>query len=126
MFCFYFLLLPRSEFVSWLMEIGETGNPEEGVHLGQALLENGIIHHGRSFTSSLLPSDFMSRWCFPSVSLQRSLIYVSSSCSSWHRVHAPGCVFESAFTRNAANCSACKFCFAFFLNYFLKREGPPS
>lgn len=39
----------RSEFVSWLMEIGETGNPEEGVHLGQALLENGIIHHGRLF-----------------------------------------------------------------------------
>ncbi|MEQ2283744.1 Phosphatidylinositol 3,4,5-trisphosphate-dependent Rac exchanger 2 protein [Ameca splendens] len=35
-----------SDFVSWLMEIGETGNPEEGVHLGQALLENGIIHHG--------------------------------------------------------------------------------
>uniref|UniRef100_A0A8C2HYF4 Phosphatidylinositol-3,4,5-trisphosphate-dependent Rac exchange factor 2 n=1 Tax=Cyprinus carpio TaxID=7962 RepID=A0A8C2HYF4_CYPCA len=34
-----------SEFVSWLMEIGETNNPEEGVHLGQALLENGIIHH---------------------------------------------------------------------------------
>uniref|UniRef100_A0A672J732 Phosphatidylinositol 3,4,5-trisphosphate-dependent Rac exchanger 2 protein n=1 Tax=Salarias fasciatus TaxID=181472 RepID=A0A672J732_SALFA len=34
-----------SEFVSWLMEIGETVNPEEGVHLGQALLENGIIHH---------------------------------------------------------------------------------
>uniref|UniRef100_A0A672QTV4 Phosphatidylinositol-3,4,5-trisphosphate dependent Rac exchange factor 2 n=1 Tax=Sinocyclocheilus grahami TaxID=75366 RepID=A0A672QTV4_SINGR len=33
------------EFVSWLMEIGETNNPEEGVHLGQALLENGIIHH---------------------------------------------------------------------------------
>ncbi|XP_037549901.1 phosphatidylinositol 3,4,5-trisphosphate-dependent Rac exchanger 2 protein [Nematolebias whitei] len=34
-----------NEFVSWLMEIGETDNPEEGVHLGQALLENGIIHH---------------------------------------------------------------------------------
>ncbi|XP_063062477.1 phosphatidylinositol 3,4,5-trisphosphate-dependent Rac exchanger 2 protein [Engraulis encrasicolus] len=34
-----------SEFVSWLMDIGETDNPEEGVHLGQALLENGIIHH---------------------------------------------------------------------------------
>ncbi|KAM8882523.1 phosphatidylinositol 3,4,5-trisphosphate-dependent Rac exchanger 2 protein isoform 1-T1 [Synchiropus picturatus] len=34
-----------SEFVSWLMDVGETGNPEEGVHLGQALLENGIIHH---------------------------------------------------------------------------------
>uniref|UniRef100_A0A4W5RHQ1 Phosphatidylinositol 3,4,5-trisphosphate-dependent Rac exchanger 2 protein n=1 Tax=Hucho hucho TaxID=62062 RepID=A0A4W5RHQ1_9TELE len=34
-----------SEFVSWLVEIGETDNHEEGVHLGQALLENGIIHH---------------------------------------------------------------------------------
>ncbi|KAG2458177.1 PREX2 protein, partial [Polypterus senegalus] len=34
-----------SEFVAWLMEIGEIDNPEEGVHLGQALLENGIIHH---------------------------------------------------------------------------------
>ncbi|MBN3309670.1 PREX2 protein, partial [Amia calva] len=34
-----------SEFVAWLMEIGETDNAEEGVHLGQALLENGIIHH---------------------------------------------------------------------------------
>ncbi|XP_043922200.1 phosphatidylinositol 3,4,5-trisphosphate-dependent Rac exchanger 2 protein [Protopterus annectens] len=34
-----------SEFVAWLMEIGETHKPEEGVHLGQALLENGIIHH---------------------------------------------------------------------------------
>lgn len=36
----------RSEFVSWLLEIGEIHRPEEGVHLGQALLENGIIHHG--------------------------------------------------------------------------------
>uniref|UniRef100_A0A2K6GYV1 Phosphatidylinositol-3,4,5-trisphosphate dependent Rac exchange factor 2 n=1 Tax=Propithecus coquereli TaxID=379532 RepID=A0A2K6GYV1_PROCO len=35
-----------SEFVSWLLEIGEIHRPEEGVHLGQALLENGIIHHG--------------------------------------------------------------------------------
>uniref|UniRef100_A0AAY3ZU62 Phosphatidylinositol 3,4,5-trisphosphate-dependent Rac exchanger 2 protein n=1 Tax=Denticeps clupeoides TaxID=299321 RepID=A0AAY3ZU62_9TELE len=34
-----------SEFASWLVEIGETENLEEGVHLGQALLENGIIHH---------------------------------------------------------------------------------
>lgn len=45
----YFIVLCLSflsEFVSWLMEIGETNNPEEGVHLGQALLENGIIHHG--------------------------------------------------------------------------------
>lgn len=35
-----------SEFVSWLTEIGEISKPEEGVNLGQALLENGIIHHG--------------------------------------------------------------------------------
>uniref|UniRef100_A0A4W3GH72 Phosphatidylinositol-3,4,5-trisphosphate dependent Rac exchange factor 2 n=1 Tax=Callorhinchus milii TaxID=7868 RepID=A0A4W3GH72_CALMI len=34
-----------SEFVAWLMEIKEISKPEEGVHLGQALLENGIIHH---------------------------------------------------------------------------------
>uniref|UniRef100_A0A8D0GAU6 Phosphatidylinositol 3,4,5-trisphosphate-dependent Rac exchanger 2 protein n=1 Tax=Sphenodon punctatus TaxID=8508 RepID=A0A8D0GAU6_SPHPU len=34
-----------SEFVSWLLETGEIHKPEEGVHLGQALLENGIIHH---------------------------------------------------------------------------------
>ncbi|XP_008579635.1 PREDICTED: phosphatidylinositol 3,4,5-trisphosphate-dependent Rac exchanger 2 protein [Galeopterus variegatus] len=34
-----------SEFVAWLLEIGEIHRPEEGVHLGQALLENGIIHH---------------------------------------------------------------------------------
>lgn len=38
-----------SEFVSWLLEIGEIHRPEEGVHLGQALLENGIIHHGNLF-----------------------------------------------------------------------------
>ncbi|XP_075702372.1 LOW QUALITY PROTEIN: phosphatidylinositol 3,4,5-trisphosphate-dependent Rac exchanger 1 protein [Rhinoderma darwinii] len=34
-----------NEFVSWLMENGEISKPEEGVNLGQALLENGIIHH---------------------------------------------------------------------------------
>lgn len=34
-----------NEFVSWLMEVGEISKPEEGVNLGQALLENGIIHH---------------------------------------------------------------------------------
>uniref|UniRef100_A0A8C8SHQ7 Phosphatidylinositol-3,4,5-trisphosphate dependent Rac exchange factor 1 n=1 Tax=Pelusios castaneus TaxID=367368 RepID=A0A8C8SHQ7_9SAUR len=34
-----------NEFVSWLMEIGEISKPEEGVNLGQALLENGLIHH---------------------------------------------------------------------------------
>lgn len=35
-----------SEFVAWLLEIGEISKTEEGVNLGQALLENGIIHHG--------------------------------------------------------------------------------
>ncbi|KAJ8260075.1 hypothetical protein GJAV_G00176780 [Gymnothorax javanicus] len=34
-----------NEFVSWLIESGEISKPEEGVNLGQALLENGIIHH---------------------------------------------------------------------------------
>lgn len=46
-----------SEFVSWLIESGEISKPDEGVNLGQALLENGIIHHGerkgKSFTSPL-------------------------------------------------------------------------
>lgn len=42
-FCSVFLF---SEFVSWLTDIGEISKPEEGVNLGQALLENGIIHHG--------------------------------------------------------------------------------
>lgn len=37
-----------SEFVSWLIESGEISNPDEGVNLGQALLENGIIHHGET------------------------------------------------------------------------------
>lgn len=37
-----------SEFVSWLIETGEISKPDEGVNLGQALLENGIIHHGES------------------------------------------------------------------------------
>ncbi|XP_012583585.1 PREDICTED: phosphatidylinositol 3,4,5-trisphosphate-dependent Rac exchanger 1 protein [Condylura cristata] len=35
-----------NEFVAWLLEIGEISKTEEGVNLGQALLENGIIHHG--------------------------------------------------------------------------------
>ncbi|XP_049637261.1 phosphatidylinositol 3,4,5-trisphosphate-dependent Rac exchanger 1 protein [Suncus etruscus] len=34
-----------NEFVSWLLENGEISKTEEGVNLGQALLENGIIHH---------------------------------------------------------------------------------
>lgn len=38
--------VPGSEFVAWLLEIGEISKTEEGINLGQALLENGIIHHG--------------------------------------------------------------------------------
>lgn len=38
--------VPGSEFVAWLLEIGEISKTEEGVNLGQALLENGIINHG--------------------------------------------------------------------------------
>ncbi|TSN76597.1 Phosphatidylinositol 3,4,5-trisphosphate-dependent Rac exchanger 1 protein [Bagarius yarrelli] len=34
-----------NEFVSWLLESGEISKPEEGINLGQALLENGLIHH---------------------------------------------------------------------------------
>lgn len=34
-----------NEFVAWLLEIGEISKTEEGINLGQALLENGIIHH---------------------------------------------------------------------------------
>ncbi|XP_063065168.1 phosphatidylinositol 3,4,5-trisphosphate-dependent Rac exchanger 1 protein isoform X2 [Engraulis encrasicolus] len=34
-----------NEFVSWLLEVGEISKAEEGINLGQALLENGIIHH---------------------------------------------------------------------------------
>lgn len=45
---FSFRLCVCSEFVSWLIESGEISKPEEGVNLGQALLENGIIHHGET------------------------------------------------------------------------------
>ncbi|TRY66879.1 hypothetical protein DNTS_033043 [Danionella cerebrum] len=34
-----------NEFVAWLLESGEISKAEEGINLGQALLENGIIHH---------------------------------------------------------------------------------
>jgi hypothetical protein len=40
------------------LEIGEIHRPEEGVHLGQALLENGIIHHGNHFLNLLIESTF--------------------------------------------------------------------
>uniref|UniRef100_A0A1X7VB84 Uncharacterized protein n=1 Tax=Amphimedon queenslandica TaxID=400682 RepID=A0A1X7VB84_AMPQE len=33
------------DFTRWLVKIGEAGDEKEGVRLGQALLENGIIHH---------------------------------------------------------------------------------
>lgn len=48
-----------SEFVSWLIDSGEISNPDEGVNLGQALLENGIIHHGET---TLNPLFLFLRW----------------------------------------------------------------
>lgn len=58
-----------SEFVAWLIESGEISKPEEGVNLGQALLENGIIHHSKtkrfcSFTTSLCMSGCEAALCF--------------------------------------------------------------
>lgn len=35
------------ELVQWLLEHGEGEKEEEAVRLGQALLENGLIHHGK-------------------------------------------------------------------------------
>lgn len=37
-----------SEFVKWLIEIGEAGDASEAVRLGQGLLESAVIHHGQS------------------------------------------------------------------------------
>ncbi|XP_076859942.1 phosphatidylinositol 3,4,5-trisphosphate-dependent Rac exchanger 1 protein [Brachyhypopomus gauderio] len=34
-----------NEFVTWLLDTGEISKAEEGINLGQALLENGLIHH---------------------------------------------------------------------------------
>lgn len=66
----------RSELVSWLMEIGETGNPEEGVHLGQALLENGIIHHG---------------WLFPLICFEKMVCHQIGDfhLRFWKKFHKP-------------------------------------
>lgn len=44
--CCHMWSAPHSDLVTWLMEHGEAANVDEAVHLGQALLENGIIHHG--------------------------------------------------------------------------------
>lgn len=49
-----------SEFVSWLIESGEISKPDEGVNLGQALLENGIIHHGERKAKSFTPPHTLS------------------------------------------------------------------
>lgn len=53
--CKFFVLVFGSEFVSWLIESGEISKPDEGVNLGQALLENGIIHHGETNQNPLSP-----------------------------------------------------------------------
>lgn len=56
--CFFCLF--ASEFVSWLIDSGEISKPEEGVNLGQALLENGIIHHGETNQNALSPPERLS------------------------------------------------------------------
>ena len=43
-----------TDFSKWLIEIGEAGDSSEAVRLGQALLENGVIHHGMCISSSIL------------------------------------------------------------------------
>lgn len=79
-----------SEFVSWLLEIGEIHRPEEGVHLGQALLENGIIHHGSFFflmcitklsTSCMFLKFYW--WTYNSFLYYRILLYYLRSVWSW-------------------------------------------
>lgn len=93
---FFFLLVFASEFVSWLIESGEISKPDEGVNLGQALLENGIIHHGETNQNPLSPHSvcpsFMPRLfrlhsifyshCFPTCSLCLflNLIYLFIVC----------------------------------------------
>ena len=47
-----------SEFVSWLVEQSEVSKEDEAIILAQHLLENGIIHHGKTppLPSPPLPS----------------------------------------------------------------------
>ena len=42
----YYVCILCSDFSQWLVEQKEVGSLEEAVTLGQALLDNGIIHHG--------------------------------------------------------------------------------
>lgn len=65
-----------SEFVSWLLEIGEIHRPEEGVHLGQALLENGIIHHGNYFINRLFVYPQITCIFIASISLVLKLLHI--------------------------------------------------
>ena len=48
-----------SDFSKWLIEIGEAEDASEAVRLGQALLENGVIHHGMYSTLILHCMYFM-------------------------------------------------------------------
>lgn len=41
-----------TQFVTWLVEQKEAGKEDEAIILGQHLLENGIIHHGKSLPPS--------------------------------------------------------------------------
>ena len=43
----YSKVFTGEQLVAWLVEIKEVADSDEALFLGQALLENGIIHHGR-------------------------------------------------------------------------------
>lgn len=73
-----------SEFVSWLIESGEISKPDEGVNLGQALLENGIIHHGETKQNPL----FLSLSLSPSYILSLLSLLTSVVICSFHTVYS--------------------------------------
>lgn len=73
-----------SEFVSWLIESGEISKPEEGVNLGQALLENGIIHHGETDLNPLCLSQFFFSACSSSPLIHLFHVYSCHRCVHTH------------------------------------------
>lgn len=86
-----------SEFVSWLIESGEISKPDEGVNLGQALLENGIIHHGETKQNPLFLLQF---FCLLNVYhllfLYTVYLQLNGVCSSPHHVFLFFCLVVSS------------------------------
>ena len=46
-----------ADFTKWLIEIGEAGDSNEAVRLGQAMLESGVIHHGNVINLNYITVD---------------------------------------------------------------------